>query len=62
MAILDDLAAFRIDAQDPAQVAGAIAVLVAAPSGRLALVREWENATARAMPQTLVAQLTAGGR
>lgn len=62
MSILDDLAAFRIDPRDPAQVAGAIAVLAASGSGRVSLVREWENATNLAMPKPLFDQLASGAR
>lgn len=62
MAILDDLGAFRIDTRDPAQVAGAISVIAAAPAARASLVREWESATGLVMPQTLFSQLTSGAR
>lgn len=60
MPILDDLQAFRINPDDPAQVAGAISVLAAAPQARLALVREWENATSQVMPRPLIDQLQEG--
>lgn len=60
MPILDDLKAFRLDPTDAAQVAGAIAVLAAAPEARSALIKEWEAAAGQVMPQTLVANLLAG--
>lgn len=61
MAILDDLKAFQIDARDPAQVAGAIAVIAAAPAARVSLIREWEAATGLVMTGPLFDQLTTGG-
>jgi hypothetical protein len=62
MAILDDLAAFRIDPRDPAQVAGALSAIAAAPAARVSLIREWEAATGLVMPQALFDQLQAGAR
>ncbi len=57
MGILDDLRALNVNPQDPTAVTTALQNLSLSPSGRRALLGEWQAATGLSLPPALFAQL-----